>query len=147
MKKLIFILIIIGTNFVISCEKSTDEENTPEEEIKEEKYYLSFKVTCWENEQYKPVYCNVEIFKNNQSSSVEKGATRTDGWYYTWFRPHFAFKDKARIILTDFSNNELMEVWDLTPEEDPIWFVKDKEDFGTNTLSDNSGHMHLGFCK
>ena len=145
-KNVLFIIIIIGAIFAFSCEKSIDHEDISEEENTEVKYYLSFKVTCWENGKYNPVYCNVEIFKNNESLSIEKGTTRTDGWYYTYFRPHFTSKDKVRIILTDSSKNTLMEVWGLTPQNDPIWFVKKKEDFGTNTLSDNSGHMHLGNC-
>jgi hypothetical protein len=109
-------------------------------------YWLSFKVTCWKNNHYNPVFCNIEIFRNEVS--IENGSTSIlDGWYAS-SRPYFHSTDKARIIFKDISSGEILSViFNISPNSDMIWFVDKAIKRNTNNPSQSgSGHLHLGSC-
>ena len=142
-RRLLFIFFLIF--FVSSC----SEEESPEESVNDPEktyYYLSFKVTCFEDNSFEPVWCNISVFDVDTKQRLIRGSTFIqDGWFTSTVA--FDIDDKIRIELWDFDDRCIMWGTDITVSSSSQIFVDSKDKFRTNNTSNNSGHFHLGTCK
>jgi hypothetical protein len=146
MRNLFLIVLNVAFLLIFSCDEQSTQNEPNDQSTGETLYWLSFKVTCLKNNQYNPVFCNIEIFRNEVS--IENGSTSIrDGWYAS-SKPYYRSTDKARIIFKDFASGEILtEIFNITPNSDMIWFVDSAEKRRTNNPSHSgSGHLHLGSC-